>query len=77
MSHWPRQRCERPSPFLMRDDPLVHFDNARLGVAVDVLLAFSANTQVVIFTCHDHQAEPMTGDESCADQADFVLAALG
>ena len=43
--------------FIMLDDPLVHFDKDRMAVAADVLLAFSATTQVLFFTCHDQQAE--------------------
>ena len=42
--------------FIMLDDPLVHFDNDRMSVAADVLRAFSENTQVLFFTCHDHHA---------------------
>ncbi len=42
--------------FIMLDDPLVHFDMDRMAVAADVLRAFSENTQVLFFTCHDHHA---------------------
>lgn len=42
--------------FIMLDDPLVHFDNARMAVAADVLRMFSGTTQVLFFTCHDHHA---------------------
>lgn len=43
--------------FIMLDDPLVHFDKDRMAVAADVLRTFSADTQVLFFTCHDHHAE--------------------
>ena len=42
--------------FLMLDDPLVHFDPTRMGIAVDILREFSKRTQVIFFTCHDHHA---------------------
>jgi DNA repair exonuclease SbcCD ATPase subunit len=42
--------------FIMLDDPLVHFDKDRMAVAADVLRTFSASTQVLFFTCHDHHA---------------------
>lgn len=42
--------------FIMLDDPLVHFDKDRMAVAADVLRTFSASTQVIFFTCHDHHA---------------------
>jgi len=45
------------SGFVMLDDPLVHFDKTRMAVAADVLRTFSASTQVLFFTCHDHHAE--------------------
>ena len=45
------------SGFVMLDDPLVHFDKSRMAVAADVLRTFSASTQVLFFTCHDHHAE--------------------
>ena len=42
--------------FIMLDDPLVHFDKDRMAVAADLLRTFSATTQVLFFTCHDHHA---------------------
>ncbi|MFM7242614.1 MAG: AAA family ATPase [Planctomycetaceae bacterium] len=47
--------------FVMLDDPLVHFDKDRMAVAADVLRTFSATTQVLFFTCHDHHAEQLEG----------------
>jgi DNA repair exonuclease SbcCD ATPase subunit len=47
--------------FLILDDPLVHFDKDRMAVAAAVLHAFSADTQVLFFTCHDHHAEQLEG----------------
>ena len=43
--------------FLMLDDPLVHFDPARMGIAADILREFSERVQVIFFTCHDHHAQ--------------------
>jgi hypothetical protein len=63
--------------FVMLDDPLVHFDKDRMAVAADVLRAFSATTQVLFFTCHDHHAERLEGDEAQPDQADLTQAAAG
>ena len=48
--------------FIMLDDPLVHFYKDRMAVAADVLRAFSADTQVLFFTCHDHQATRLEAD---------------
>ena len=48
--------------FIMLDDPLVHFDKDRMAVAAEVLRAFSADTQVLFFTCHDHQAARLEAD---------------
>jgi len=42
--------------FIMLDDALVHFDKERMAVAAEVLRTFSAGTQVVFFTCHEHHA---------------------
>jgi uncharacterized protein YhaN len=56
--------------FIMLDDPLVHFDMERMAVAAEVLRAFSADTQVLFFTCHDHQATRLKGDEGSPNQAD-------
>lgn len=63
--------------FVMLDDPLVHFDNARMAVAADVLRAFSAGTQVLFFTCHDHHAERLEGDGAHTDQSNQAQAADG
>ena len=46
----------------MLDDPLVHFDKDRMAVAVEILRTFSASTQVLFFTCHDHHAERLEGE---------------
>lgn len=54
--------------FIMLDDPLVHFDKNRMAVAAEVLRAFSATTQVLFFTCHDHHAERLEGAEALTDQ---------
>ena len=48
--------------FVMLDDPLVHFDKDRMAVAAEVLRAFSATTQVLFFTCHDHHAARLEGN---------------
>ena len=48
--------------FIMLDYPLVHFDKYRMAVAAEVLRAFSADTQVLFFTCHDHQAARLEAD---------------
>jgi hypothetical protein len=48
--------------FIMLDDPLVHFDKDRMAVAVEILRTFSASTQVLFFTCHDHHAERLEGE---------------
>lgn len=53
--------------FIMLDDPLVHFDKDRMAVAADVLRGFSATTQVLFFTCHDHHAARLEGDEAQID----------
>ena len=63
--------------FVMLDDPLVHFDNARMAVAADVLRAFSAGTQVLFFTCHDHHAERLEADGAHTDQSNQAQAADG
>ncbi|MFM8733676.1 MAG: ATP-binding protein [Pirellulales bacterium] len=42
--------------FVMLDDPLVNLDKDRMQAACDVLRDFSARTQVLFFTCHDHHA---------------------
>lgn len=49
--------------FIMLDDPLVHFDKDRMAAAAEVLRAFSARTQVLFFTCHDHHADQLKGGE--------------
>ena len=63
--------------FIMLDDPLVHFDRDRMAVAADVLRAFSATTQVLFFTCHDHQAERLEGAEPQGHQSVFGQVASG
>jgi DNA repair exonuclease SbcCD ATPase subunit len=63
--------------FIMLDDPLVHFDNTRMAVAADLLRTFSASTQVVFFTCHDHHAAMLERDEAQLDQANLARAASG
>jgi len=50
--------------FVMLDDPLVHFDKDRMAVAADILRSFSASTQVLFFTCHDHHAERLEAGEA-------------
>ncbi len=42
-----------PVPLLL-DDVLIQFDDARAAAALDVLAEISAQTQVVLFTHHDH-----------------------
>lgn len=56
--------------FVMLDDPLVHFDKDRMAVAADVVRTFSASTQVLFFTCHDHHAERLKGEKAQQDQSD-------
>jgi DNA repair exonuclease SbcCD ATPase subunit len=51
--------------FVMLDDPLVHFDSDRMAVAADVVRTFSASTQVLFFTCHDHHAERLVVGTQC------------
>ena len=58
--------------FIMLDDPLVHFDKTRMAVATDVLRTFSASTQVLFFTCHDHHAERLEGAGDQADKSALV-----
>jgi DNA repair protein SbcC/Rad50 len=50
--------------FVMLDDPFVHFDPLRMGVAADILRGFSARSQVIFFTCHDHHAERLRAGNS-------------
>lgn len=52
--------------FIILDDPLVHFDVARMAVAADIIRQFSKRSQVIYFTCHDHHAEALS---SPADHA--------
>jgi DNA repair exonuclease SbcCD ATPase subunit len=56
--------------FIMLDDPLVHFDKDRMAVAADVVRGFSADTQVLFFTCHDRQAERLEGKKAQQDPSD-------
>ena len=60
--------------FIMLDDPLVHFDKDRMAVAAEVLRAFSVSvdTQVLFFTCHDHQAKLLERGQSQPDPADIA-----
>jgi DNA repair exonuclease SbcCD ATPase subunit len=48
--------------FVMLDDPLVHFDAARMAIAADILREFSERAQVIFFTCHDHHAARLRPD---------------
>ncbi|MBL7193928.1 MAG: AAA family ATPase [Pirellulales bacterium] len=59
--------------FIMLDDPLVHFDKDRMAIAADVLRAFSATTQVLFFTCHDHQAARLEGEGVLPAPGDLSL----
>jgi uncharacterized protein YhaN len=61
--------------FIMLDDPLVHFDSDRMAVAADVLRTFSAGTQLLFFTCHDHHAERLKEAAAQSDQS--ALAQVG
>jgi DNA repair exonuclease SbcCD ATPase subunit len=63
--------------FIMLDDPLVHFDTTRMAVAAEVLRTFSATTQVLFFTCHDHHAARLEGREARQDVSDLVEPAAG
>jgi DNA repair protein SbcC/Rad50 len=63
--------------FLMLDDPLVHFDKDRMAVAADVLRTFSAGTQVLFFTCHDHQVERLEGSKDRPNQSDLAQPVAG
>lgn len=47
--------------FLMLDDPLVNLDKDRMAEAVAILRAFSEQSQVIYFTCHDVHAERLQG----------------
>ena len=58
--------------FIMLDDPLVHFDKTRMAVAANILRTFSASTQVLFFTCHDHHAERLEGAGDQADKSALV-----
>jgi uncharacterized protein YhaN len=42
---------------LILDDPLVNFDAARLPATLNMLGRLSAERQVIMLTCHPHQAE--------------------
>jgi len=57
--------------FVMLDDPLVHFDKDRMAVAADIVRGFSADTQVLFFTCHDRQAERLVGEATQPKQSLF------
>jgi uncharacterized protein YhaN len=35
-----------------------------MGVAADILRGFSARSQVIFFTCHDHHAERLRAGNS-------------
>lgn len=63
--------------FVMLDDPLVHFDKDRMAVAADVLRTFSATTQVLFFTCHDHHAEQLRGGEARQESPDVAQSPAG
>jgi DNA repair exonuclease SbcCD ATPase subunit len=54
--------------FIMLDDPLVHFDKDRMAVAAAMLRTFSASTQVLFFTCHDHHAARLEADVNQSNQ---------
>jgi uncharacterized protein YhaN len=45
--------------FLMFDDPLVNFDATRMGLATGLIKGYAENTQILYFTCHDHQAQAL------------------
>jgi uncharacterized protein YhaN len=47
--------------FLMLDDPLVNLDKDRMADAVAILRAFSEQSQLIYFTCHDMHAERLLG----------------
>jgi hypothetical protein len=43
--------------FLMLDDPLVHFDAARMAQATAILRDYASRMQIIFFTCHTAQAD--------------------
>jgi len=49
----------------------VHFDKDRMAVAADIVRGFSADTQVLFFTCHDRQAERLVGEATQPKQSLF------
>ncbi|MEW5913716.1 MAG: AAA family ATPase [Thermodesulfobacteriota bacterium] len=53
-----------PLPLIL-DDPLVNFDDERLAAALDLLCALAQERQVLLLTCHQHQAELIQGLCDC------------
>lgn len=52
-----------PLPLIL-DDPLVNFDATRLAAALAMLCRVAEERQVILLTCHPHQAELL--EERCA-----------
>lgn len=42
---------------MILDDALASFDDARMGLALDLLLELSEERQILLFTCHSREAE--------------------
>lgn len=53
-----------PLPLIL-DDPLVNFDDQRLAASLEMLCALSQERQVLLLTCHQHQAELVRGLCDC------------
>lgn len=54
---------DEPCPVIL-DDALANFDDERCKRALDLLLAFSKERQMVIFTCHDREGNYLKGLEA-------------
>ncbi|MBU1275994.1 MAG: AAA family ATPase [Proteobacteria bacterium] len=52
-----------PLPLIL-DDPLVNFDAQRLGASLGMLCQLATERQVLLLTCHPHQAELL--EQRCA-----------
>ena len=55
---------ENEQPFLIMDDPFVHFDDVRLEKALELLTVLAANKQIVYFVCHPIRAIEPGGNSS-------------
>ncbi len=49
-------------PPMILDDVFVNFDKTRLGRALDILKKLSKNRQIILFSCHEREADYLRND---------------